>query len=94
MKKASVDFDEIRNKLMMDSEFKAEYDKLKPRYEVISSIIKARTEQNITQEELALRAGTQKSNISRLESGAYNPTLDFLTKIAHGLGKEVYIEIK
>ena len=94
MKKASVDFNEIRNKLMMDSEFKAEYDKLKPRYEVISSIIKARTEQNITQEELALRAGTQKSNISRLESGSYNPTLDFLTKIAHGLGKEVYIEIK
>jgi len=94
MKKASVDFNEIRNKLMMDSEFKAEYDKLKPRYEIISSIIKARTEQNITQEELALRAGTQKSNISRLESGSYNPTLDFLTKIAHGLGKEVYIEIK
>jgi len=94
MRKASVDFDEIRKKLMMDSEFKTEYEKLKPRYEVISSIIQARTEQNITQEELALRVGTQKSNISRLESGAYNPTLDFLTKIAHGLGKEVYIEIK
>ena len=46
MRKASAAFDEIRNKLMMDSEFKSEYDKLKPRYEVISSIIKVRTEQN------------------------------------------------
>ena len=94
MGKASVSFDEIREKLMKDSEFKAEYEKLKPRYEVISSIIKARTEQNMTQEELALRSGTQKSNISRLESGAYNPSLDFLIKIARGLGKEVHIEIK
>ena len=94
MGKASVGFDEIRENLMKDSEFKAEYEKLKPRYEVISSIIKARTEQNMTQEELALRSGTQKSNISRLESGAYNPSLDFLIKIARGLGKEVHIEIK
>jgi len=94
MSKASVSFDEILNQLMKDSEFKDEYDRLKPRYEVISSIIEARTEQNITQEELALRVGTQKSNISRLESGTYNPSLDFLTKIAHALGKGVYIEIK
>jgi DNA-binding XRE family transcriptional regulator len=94
MSKASVSLEEIRNLLMKDSEFKTEYDKLKPRYEAISSILRVRIEQNITQEELALRAGTQKSNISRLESGSYNPSLDFLTKIAHSLGKEVYIEIK
>jgi DNA-binding XRE family transcriptional regulator len=42
--------------------FKKEYEKLKPRYELISQIIDARTKQNITQEELALRVGTQKSN--------------------------------
>ena len=71
-----------------------EYDKLKPRYEIISEIIKARRVQNITQEELALRIGTQKSNISRLESGTYNPSLDFLSKIAKGLGKEIHIELR
>ena len=71
-----------------------EYDKLKPRYEIISEIIKARKEQNITQEELALRIGTQQSNISRLESGTYNPSLDFLSKIAKGLGKEIHIELR
>jgi len=35
-----------------------------------------------------LRVGTQKPNISRFESGAYNPSLDFITKIARSLGKE------
>ena len=94
MNKAGVKFDEIKDQLMKDEDFKAEYEKLKPRYEVISQIIEARNEQNITQEELALRVGTQKSNISRFESGTYNPSLDFLIKISKSLGKEMHIELK
>lgn len=94
MSKAGVKFSEIKEMLMKDEEFKTEYEKLKPRYDVISQIIEERDKQNITQEELALRVGTQKSNISRLESGTYNPSLDFLTKVAHSLGKEMQIVLK
>lgn len=94
MSKAGVEFSRIKEEFMQDEEFKAEYEKLKPRYELISEVIKARREQNITQEELALRVGTQKSNISRLESGTYNPSLDFLSKLAKGLGKEIHIELR
>ena len=79
---------------MKDEEFKDEYEKLKPRYDIISQIIEERSKQSITQEELALRVGTQKSNISRLESGTYNPSLDFLIKVAHSLGKEMQIVLK
>ena len=93
MSKAGVKFDEVHARLMKDVEFKAEYEKLKPRYELISQIIDARNQLNITQEELALRVGTQKSNISRFESGMYNPSLDFVTKIARSLGKEVRISL-
>lgn len=63
-------------------------------YELISQFIEARNTQHMTQEELALRVGTQKSNISRFESGTYNPTLDFLIKVAKSLGKDLHIEIK
>lgn len=91
MSSSGVKFSEIKELLMKDEEFKSEYDKLKPRYDVISQIIEERSKQKITQEELALRVGTQKSNISRLESGTYNPSLDFLIKIAHSLGKEMKI---
>ncbi len=94
MSKAGVKFSEIKDLLMKDEEFKSEYEKLKPRYDVISQIIEERDKQNITQEELALRVGTQKSNISRLESGTYNPSLDFLIKVAHSLGKEMQIVLK
>ena len=91
MSKAGAKFSDVREILMMDEEFRSEYEKLKPRYDVIAQIIEERAKQNITQEELAFRVGTQKSNISRLESGTYNPSLDFLIKVAHSLGKEMKI---
>ncbi|MCD7827686.1 MAG: helix-turn-helix transcriptional regulator [Clostridiales bacterium] len=94
MSKAGVKFSDVKELLMKDAEFKAEYEKLKPRYDIVSQIINERSKQNITQEELALRAGTQKSNISRLESGTYNPSLDFLIKVAGSLGKQVEIVLK
>ena len=82
MSSASVSFETVKSELLTDEEFRSEYDKLKPRYEIIEQIIKARKNQNMTQSELAKRVGTQKSNISRFESGNYNPSLDFIIKIA------------
>ena len=91
MSRLSVPFEEIKAKMLKDEEFRVEYERLRPRYEAIEQIIKARKEQNITQVELAKRVGTQKSNISRLESGDYNPSLDFLIKVAESLGKKLSI---
>jgi predicted transcriptional regulator len=79
---------------LKDPEFEKEYFELQPVYEIIKQIIDARNDQNITQKELAERIGIKQSNISRLESGNYNPSLDFLKKIADGLGKELHIEFK
>ena len=93
MSKAGISFEEMKSDMLKEEEFKIEYEKLKPRYEAIEQIIRARKEQNITQAELAKRVGTQKSNISRLESGNYNPSLDFLAKIAESLGKEISVKL-
>ena len=65
-----------------------------PRYEVVEQLKNARREQNVTQEMLAERVGTKKSNISRFESGTYNPSLDFLIRIAESLGKQIHIRIQ
>lgn len=94
MSNVSISFEEMKNDLLKDNEFKNEYEKLKPRYEAIEQIIRARKEQNITQAELAKMVGIQKSNISRLESGNYNPTLDFLTKISEALGKNLSVQLR
>lgn len=60
MSEAVLSFSKVRDDLMKDEKFKIEYENLKPRYEIISAVIKARTELNLTQEELAKRTGTQK----------------------------------
>jgi len=36
MSKAGVEFSEVKELLLKDEEFRAEYDKLKPRYDAIS----------------------------------------------------------
>ena len=84
---------ELKNELLSNTEIKSEYDALRPKYELIEQIILARTEQGITQAELAKITGTKQSNISRFESGNYNPSLEFVQKIAHGLGKELRITL-
>ena len=67
---------------------------LSPRYEVVEQLKQARKSLNVTQEDLAERVGTKKSNISRFESGRYNPSLDFLIKVADSLGKQLHIKIQ
>ena len=67
---------------------------LQARAEIASQLKAARMSVNLTQQNLAERCGTKKSNISRMESGRYNPSLDFLVKVADSLGKEVSIKVE
>jgi transcriptional regulator with XRE-family HTH domain len=65
-----------------------------PRESVVRQLKNYRKDQGMTQAELAERVGTRKSNISRLESGRYNPSLDFLVKVADGLGRQITMKVK
>ncbi|MBO6245261.1 MAG: helix-turn-helix transcriptional regulator [Anaerovibrio sp.] len=94
MNKVMASSSEIHDILNQDEEFKIEYDRLKPRYDLIAQIINARHEQKITQAEMAKRMGTNKSNISRFESGSYNPSLDFLIHAAASLGKKIEFSLQ
>lgn len=88
------DLNKYLKKQMQDKEFRNEYNSLIPKYEIIKEIIKERNAQNLTQQEFADKLGIKQSNISRLESGNYNPSMDFLQKVAQALGKELHIEFR
>ena len=87
-------FDEHLAEMMQDPEFRHEYEALQPEYEIIRQLMTARVDQGLTQKELAQRIGIRQSNISRLESGNYNPSLAFLKKVATGLGKQLHVEFR
>ena len=53
-----------------------------------------RKELGLTQSELGKRAGISQQNITRFESGNYNPSLEFLVKIAGAMGKKVKVTLE
>ena len=79
--------------ILENKEVKKEYDLMETEYKIIEEIIMARKEKNLTQKGLAELVGTKQSNISRLESGNYNPSLDFLQKVAGAMGKKLEVRI-
>lgn len=82
---------ETKKMLFNDKELKTEYDEMSPMYEIKKEIIRLRIEKGLSQKELATLMGTKQSAISRLENGSYNPSVEFLNRIAHTLGKELHI---
>ena len=70
---------------------KKEYDKLELEYKIISQIIDLRNKKKVTQKQLAELLNTKQLSIARLESGDYNPTIDFLKKIAEVLDADLEI---
>jgi len=64
------------------------------RCEIIRQLVRERKHQKLTQRELAEKTGLKQSNISRLETGKSNPSLDLLQRVAEGLGKELHVEIR
>lgn len=87
------DFKTFKSEALQDPEFKREYEKLVPRYAVISELIAARLKKGITQKELAKQMGTTQSSIARLEGGNINPSLAFLEKVASVMGYKLTIRL-
>jgi transcriptional regulator with XRE-family HTH domain len=54
-----------------------------------AKITAARKLKDLSIEELAAKAGIEPNNLSRIESGKYNPGLDILIKIADALEMEL-----
>ena len=86
-----IDHKDLKNELFKSDEVKEEYEKLNVMYEIKKQIIRYRIENNLTQKELADRIGTKQSAISRLENYDYTPSVEFLDKVAHALGKKLEI---
>ena len=86
-------WDEAKKIILRDKKVQEELENNEAEYKIIEEIIMARRENNLTQKGLAELIGTKQSNISRLESGNYNPTLEFLNKIAKAVGKELEIRM-
>ena len=85
-------FDEFLKEQLQDEEFCREYEALQPEFDVIRAMINARLSQGLTQKELAMRTGINQADISKLENGTRNPTVNLLKRLADGMGMRLKIE--
>lgn len=94
-KNKPTNFEVFEGELLQDPEIRKEYDDLKPKYEMIQSLIKRRNQLRISQSQLARTIGTRQPAISRLERGEFNNvTLSTLIKVAHALNLDLDISLK
>jgi predicted transcriptional regulator len=80
---------DLEKELLKNPAVKAEYDKLRPEYELARQLVKARLAKKMTQAELAQVTGLKQAYIARLESGTANPTVESLNKVMSALDKKL-----
>lgn len=85
-------FEDYKKQQMQDPELIREYEAIQPEMDVIRAIVNARTSQNLTQNELAKRTGINQADISKLENGTRNPSVNLLKRLAEGMGMSLKIE--
>jgi len=90
----NTNFKDFKEELLKNPEFRKEYEALKPKYEMIRTLIERRNQLRISQTQLAKTIGTKQPAISRLERGDYNTTLDTLFKVASSLDLDIDVSLK
>ena len=90
--KIMITFDDMLNEQLQDPEFRKEYEAIQPEMDVIRAIVDARISQNLTQKELSERSGINQADISKIENGTRNPSLNLLKRLADGMGMTLKIE--
>ena len=81
-----------KNEQMKNPEFAKAYEEIQPEMNVIRAIVDARALRNMTQKELSERTGITQGDISKLERGNANPSLNTLQRLAAGMGMTIKLE--
>jgi transcriptional regulator with XRE-family HTH domain len=89
-----MNYKDYFKKLEGNSEYQEVEQKFKLILDLADDILRLRMEKGWSQAELAELAGTKQANISRLESGLSNPSVNFLQKVAKALGTNIFINFE
>ena len=86
------DLQELTNELLQDPEFVKEYEAIQPEVNITRAILNARINAGMTQVELSQKSGISQADISRLEKGTRNPSLNLLKRLAEAMDSTLSIE--
>lgn len=89
-----TNWDALVAEMLQDAEFARLYEEAGRKWDFVLQVARLREETDMTQQELAQRAGTSRQLISRLENGdCTRVNLNTLSRIAEALGAAVVVGI-
>jgi transcriptional regulator with XRE-family HTH domain len=87
---------EFIRKAMQDPKFRAAYDALAPKFELLEKMLKVRAASGLTQAQIAKKMHTTISVVGRLESAGgkkqHSPSLRTLEKYAAAVGCKIKVD--
>lgn len=75
----------VEEKLLVEQEIRY--------YDTLQAVRKLRKTLDLTQQQLAEKAGLPRTTVTKIESGSYNPTINTLMSLAAAMGKKLKIEL-
>ena len=84
---------ELHDEWRKDPEYVKEYEALAEEFDIANALIKARSQANMTQADVAERMNTTQSVIARLEGGG-NPSIKMLKRYAAATGTKLKIDLQ
>jgi|GEM_PF-282749 len=85
--------EDVLHRLRQDPDYVAAEKELAPLLDIADAVLRLRLAKGWSQSELARRADTRQANISKLENGLANPTVDFLRRVAQALETELTVQL-
>jgi predicted XRE-type DNA-binding protein len=88
------DFKSFKEEALKNALVKAEYEALRPEFELMMKLIRARKTAKLSQQDLAKKLKIQQSSIARLENGGYAKTsISKLSRVASVLGYSLEVSL-
>ncbi len=86
--------DDLTKELLERPDVRAAYDALAEEFSMAEALIRARTEADMTQAEVAAKMRTSQSYVAKLEGGRVSPSMKALQRYAQAIGARLKISLK
>lgn len=86
-------YHELKNKKLNPPRFKKQSGKVSINLQLGYQVFLGREAAGMTQRQLAAAIGTRQANVSRMEIGGYNFTIEMLQRIAKALNVDLRIQL-
>jgi predicted transcriptional regulator len=85
---------ELKKDLLKRADVRAEYDALAEEFSIAEALIRARSEADMTQAQVAAKMQTSQSYVAKLEGGQVSPSMKALQRYAEATGARLKISLE